>query len=57
VKTQASLGGAHLRHQQLKGVLEGVHESLQGGRVGDAGLARPHLWQLPHLPRDLSQDL
>jgi len=46
-----------LRDEQLKGMLEGVHESLQGGRIGDVGLARPHLWQLLHLPRDLSQDL
>lgn len=43
--------------EQLKGMFKRVHESLQGGRIGDVGLARPHLWQLLHLPRDLSQDL
>lgn len=38
-------------------MLKGVHESLQGGWVGDVCLARPHFWQLLHLPRDLRQHL
>lgn len=38
-------------------MLKGVHESLQGGGIGDVGLACPHLWQLLQLPSDLSQDL
>lgn len=38
-------------------MLKGVHESLQGGWIGNVGLALPHLWQLLHLPCDLSQDL
>lgn len=38
-------------------MLKGVHESLQGGWVGDVRLARPHFWQLLHLPRDLRQHL
>ncbi len=46
-----------LCNQQLKGMLKRVHESLQGGGIGDVGLARPHLWQLLHLPCDLSRDL
>lgn len=38
-------------------MLKGVHESLQGGWIGDVCLARPHFWQLLHLPCDLRQHL